>query len=275
MPQTSSDGLATTKTTGIKTLADIKGKRIAWVVGSSGNQRLVTSTLAFVGLTIDDIELIEVRSIADAYDALLTGVADVSPLDTGAPTAYEIASAPGGIQWLSYPPEDTEGWAAFREINPRETAKFTTEGAGVPPEGVWLPNHPYPRFFAYDWSDEGDVYWMVKMMAESYDLYKNVMAGMELFNLESAITALTSLPYHSGAIRYFKEKGVWTAQLEKNQQELLDHQVELKALWDETMTEAIDRMNRTEERPRDFWVDLWMQKRADAGVTYWYETKIQ
>jgi len=30
------------------------------------------------------------------------------------------------------------------------------------------------------------------------------------------------IPFHTGAIKYYKEKGVWSGQLEERQKELLD-----------------------------------------------------
>jgi hypothetical protein len=126
-----------------------------------------------------------------------------------------------------------------------------------------------PQYFVYDSADEKKVYWIVKMIAESYDQYKDISLGMPWHKLEDAVRAYSVLPYHPGAVRYFKEKGVWNAQLEKNQAELLDRQARIGKLWKEAVDEALEKGIKD----KDF-SDFWLKKRENAFPSFWIETPV-
>ena len=67
---------------------------------------------------------------------------------------------------------------------------------------------------------EETVYKVVKAVLENT---KELMSYQRLgryYNLDNTLRHV-SLPFHPGAIRYFKEKGVWTSTLEANQQALV------------------------------------------------------
>ena len=57
-------------------------------------------------------------------------------------------------------------------------------GAGLSEKNrVWLATVPMPQYFVYANEDESKVYWIVKMIAESYDEYKDISLGMPLHKL--------------------------------------------------------------------------------------------
>lgn len=263
--------LATGADGGIKTLADLKGKRAGWLIGSPFTQLMVTGGLAFAGLSLDDVKLVETRSIGALYQSLIDGKVDFSPLDSSSSSAYQMEASPKGIYWIPIPPENKEGWDRFRKINPQVQPIHCKFGAGLSEKNtVWVATVPMLQYFVYANADEKKVYWIVKMIAESYGEYKDISLGMPWHKLESAIKAYSILPYHPGAIRYFKEKGVWSAQLEKNQAELLDRQARLQNLWKETMDEALKTGVKEKDLP-----DLWMKKREKAFPTFWVESPVK
>ncbi|MBW1792221.1 MAG: C4-dicarboxylate ABC transporter substrate-binding protein, partial [Deltaproteobacteria bacterium] len=63
-----------------------------------------------------------------------------------------------------------------------------------------------------------------------------------------------------GAIRYLKEIGKWTPEREAMNQKRLQHQADLKKLWDATMNEALEKKMKSKKYPA-----FWLKKRAEAG----------
>jgi TRAP transporter TAXI family solute receptor len=78
--------IVTTKNTGVKTLADIKGKRVAVGAAGSGAEANARQILAEAGITYDDIKP-QYLSFGEASSALKDGNVDVAFLTAGAPTA--------------------------------------------------------------------------------------------------------------------------------------------------------------------------------------------
>ena len=80
---------------GIRTLADLKGKRIAVVPGHPMFEKHPWSShaavLAFANLTWDDVKAFPVTSSTAGWKAILEGAADSMLLSTSASKAYEIA----------------------------------------------------------------------------------------------------------------------------------------------------------------------------------------
>ena len=66
------------------------------------------------------------------------------------------------------------------------------------------------------------------------------------------------IPYHPGAIRYLKEVKLWTGEMEKKQQKLIQEQNRLKKVWDEALAEATSKGMKEQDFP-EFWDE---EKRA-------------
>ena len=248
----------------------LKGKRVGWLVGSPFTQRAVKAQLAFYGLTLDDVKPVEMFSIPEMYDALLKGDLDVSILDSGGSKAYELESTKG-IVWLPFPKDNTEGWERLHAINPQLTYLLGKYGAGLSEDNPQdVATVPHPTYFTYDFVDENTVYWITKMIVESYDAYKDKMDAMAWFKIDEAIHSEAVMPYHDGAIKYYKEIGVWTDKHEENQQNLLERQAELKKLWDQVVTDAMDEGISAMDFPK-----YWLKRRAEVFPNFykWIPTR--
>ena len=76
-------------------------------------------------------------------------------------------------------------------------------------------------------------------------------------------------PYHPGSIKYYKEKGVWTAEHDKHNAMLLKRQDVLAAAWKE-------QMSKNGSKDGDDFVKSWQEVRAaaiaKAGMTVTFKT---
>ena len=101
---------------GIKTGADMKGKRIAFYPTAAGRTRIVEAMLAFHGLTWDDMIKVPAAGFTQAQEALLDGRVDISYANPANPLAFRLAAAPHGIHWIPTPAHDREGWRRFQSV---------------------------------------------------------------------------------------------------------------------------------------------------------------
>jgi hypothetical protein len=79
------------------------------------------------------------------------------------------------------------------------------------------------------------------------------------------------MPYHEGAVRYFREKGVWTADLERHNAGLLKRQEILQDAWDKALAEATEKKIKASDFPKH-WMKLRAAALKAAGLEpYWEE----
>ncbi len=196
---------------------------------------------------------------------------DVAPLDTMSSSARKLEASPRGIHWIPFPIDDKAGWNRFKAVLPLVQPVNCQHGPALSADKpVWLPTIPFPQYVAYSDLSESKAYWIVKMIAESFDEYKDITPAMVWHDPKEAIKANSVLPYHPGAVRYFKEAGLWNAQLEKNQAELLARQAALKNLWDQVTDEALTKGVKAKE-----FKAFWMKGRAKKFPEFWVQTSAE
>jgi TRAP transporter TAXI family solute receptor len=248
---------ATQGNAGIEVPADLKGKKVAWIVGSSGQNATTEAILAFGGLTWDDVEKVEFASTTTAWEAMVDGkIATIGGFDSMSSYAYKLEAKPGGIKWLRLDPKDTEGWARLNAILPEAYPIMCTQGAGFSEDNPFpTMTFCYPAIACYESVDADLVYWQVKMIAEGFDLYKDLAPQMPFWDIDLCVSVAPYLPWHEGAIRYFKEIGKWTPEMEKVQNNLLKLSETVSAAWDAAVKEADEKSIPAKE-----WGAFWKTK---------------
>ncbi|HEX2560138.1 ABC transporter substrate-binding protein [Phenylobacterium sp.] len=117
--------LAIAPRAGIDSLADLKGKRIAFSPGQAQGE-LVLKVLQSQGLTAKDVTLVELPSTsADAYiNAMVAGQVDAAPIGAGTPTKrYLDGYARDGARVLAHGQRDDFQTLYVREEVLRDPAK--------------------------------------------------------------------------------------------------------------------------------------------------------
>jgi len=167
--------------------------------------------LAFAGLSEDDLEAIMFPTYASAMSSLARGEADASCTTTTPSHVYELAESPRGIRWLNMDPNDKEGWAKVNELAPFFAPYKETIGAGISEENpVNIMAYRYPVLAVRSDMDAETVYNMLKAVDETYPMYKDATAAMPRWDINLSGVPAIDVPFHDGAIRYLKEKGIWT-----------------------------------------------------------------
>lgn len=257
--RTTNFSLAATMKSGVKTVADAKGKRVAWIIGNPTINMQTEGFLAFGGLTLDDVELVECPGYSASLRAMTAGKVDVACAGGGSTGSYEIAASPQGIFWIPFPESDTEGWARLQKVATFVKPTIVKEGAGITAP-IEASTYPCPVLVAWADQDEALCYWMTKAIVEAWENYKDIMKPEpEGWLLDRNLGARIREPWHAGAVKYFKEIGKWTDKLEKRQQELLNRQKVLSEAFEVAKTEALDKGMKAKEFP-----DFWMEKRVEV-----------
>jgi len=252
---------------GVKKLEDLKGRRVAYIVGSPSLNAAVEGALNLVNLTWADVRKVEYPGLTAGYNAVKDGKVDAVAMASASPVAYEMESSPSGIYWIPYPKyeDNPKGWERFAEIYPGTFADLVTGGAGISEKKpVYTANFPFPNLFTYDFVDESLIYWQVKSIVESFDIYKGMAPDMPYWSLDDCLSLpLGWAPWHVGAVRYFKEIGKWSNKMQADQDKLLAIDKKHKEMWEAALDESVQK----KIGGKDF-TKFWLEKRAAAGFKY-------
>jgi TRAP transporter TAXI family solute receptor len=251
------------KDTGVKTIADLKGKRVAWVIGAPSLNQNITAILAFAGLTWNDVQKVEFGGFGAAMDGVINNQVDAAFSSSISGKAYQIAKSPRGLVYPVISHADKAGWARLQKVAPFYIPFMGTEGADLskdkPAESA---AYPYPVLMAYAKQNAGLVYAMTRAMADTFDMYKGAAPGNAGWDVKRQNFAWV-IPYHDGAIRYWKETGLWKAEHQAHNDKLIERQKVLATAW--------ARVTKGTPADDKAFAQAWMKARADALIKAGFE----
>ena len=210
-------GIVANESAGIKTIPDLKGKRVTWNILTSDIARNV-AFLEMKAYGIDgfkDVKMLKAESTSKGIQDLALGRTDAVGCSLGGAKLEELATSSAKAIALPFDSAriDVIQWempAVFSAVSKK---------AGPIPAGIPVVGTP-EVFFAHRELDEEIAYRLVKVLLESQEELKLIHRDFAQWTEHNAVRKLP-VPYHPGAIRYYKERGIWSPQLDQLQTELL------------------------------------------------------
>jgi len=194
----------------IKTIADLKGKRV--VDGYSSQKTippLLDALYATAGMTRADVQGVNVPNVVGGADAFIQGKVDAFFFALGAAKVEEANASVGGIRALDVA-NTPENLAKVRQHFP--PSYLRPENPGPRNVGVAEPIHALSYdgvLVASSKTPEDVVYRVVKAMHGGKKEMAAVFGAMNLFDPERMAKALGPIEWHPGAVRFYKELGGW------------------------------------------------------------------
>lgn len=231
-------GLITGLDTDIHSVADVRGRKVGFVQANPSTTMNTEAELAFGGLTPDDVEQV----IYPGYGAMVQGfIAGEIDVVTVTPTVAALREAESGrgVRWLDMPASDEEGWARVRATSSVFSPTTMTVGVSISEDDpAELLGYRYPQLATYAFVSEDEVYNLVKAIDESFDLFKDANPVMARWNIAESGTSPAGAPFHPGAIRYLREKGIWGPEDDAWNEARLAELERIKAAWVEATAKA-------------------------------------
>ncbi len=193
-----------TMTDDIKTVADLKGKKVSIGAAGSGVYFNAVDILAAAGLTEADI-VPQYQSFADSADALKDGKIDAAFIVAGAPTPaiQELFTTNANARLV---PIDGDIAAKLMQDSPYYTTYEIPASAYNTAEAVTTVTVKATLIVSTSASEE-DVYELTKAIFDNIDAITAAHAKGAELSLENATSGMTA-PFHKGAAKYFAEKNI-------------------------------------------------------------------
>jgi TRAP transporter TAXI family solute receptor len=207
--------VVTTKQTGIAKLADLAGKRISTGAPASGTEFTALNLLKAAGIDPEKFAKWEKLGAKESDEALINGTIDAYFWSGGLPTGsiVELANTlkRKGTELALVPlPEAEPAVAKLKKEFPGLADSL------VIPKGVYdtasdTPTVAFWNMFVCPASTPADLaYRTTKAMFENVEAVRASVKAAKDTTLENTAKFIqgSAIPFHPGAIRYFKEKGL-------------------------------------------------------------------
>jgi TRAP transporter TAXI family solute receptor len=200
--------IVTTGATGIKTMQDLKGKRVSTGSPGSATEVMAFRVIEAAGLDKDKDMRRERLSVAESVNAVKDRKIDAFFWVGGLPTAAvtDLANTPNTqIVMIDHSKEvdamnKKYGNLYFKDVIPKTTYKGMEKDNNVISVANILVTSPK--------MSEKDAYNIVKAVFDNkIELVRTHYEYISV-TLEGQKTASTPIPFHPGALKYFKEKNV-------------------------------------------------------------------
>ncbi|MAS03862.1 MAG: hypothetical protein CL534_04115 [Ahrensia sp.] len=203
---------------GILSADDLRGKRIMGDMPTSQALTLINSAIVRSGgLETSDVNFMSSGGLMDGITAVVEGRADAAPVATTMPVLLESqASVSGGLRIVANGSHADEGFFA-REVKgvsasvaePNEKRPFIIGETPIVSYDTLL--------VANDAMSEDDAYAITKALYDNWaDLQSDIGPLRGIAQNQLALPE-PSVPYHAGAIKFYKEVGLWTDEHERHQ----------------------------------------------------------
>ena len=194
-----------TKKSGIKTLADVKGKHFAVAAAGSSVEGECNNHFTTVGMKYPKDIKAEYIAFGDAADMLQNGTIDGAWIMSGTPAAAVSQACSSGCTLVNI---DDSVIAALQKKFPWY-AKYTIPAGTYPGQTADVQTSAIKMvMFCNTTLDDETVYQLTKTLWENIDALGQAQKNLKGLTPQNAVKDIAGLELHNGAKRYYKEIGV-------------------------------------------------------------------
>lgn len=213
---------------GIKTGPELKGKRFAGIyTGSEGCTLQGLAFLASWGLSSDDVIMMQTPGLTESIEVLIEGRAEAAGTSAPGQAILKELDSKRGARFLNIN-NSPEGIKAYQDIYPASIVLIEPA-----PDLTGVKEPTYMAAFEdllvanKDLVSDEDAYNIVKTLWENNEEMRGVHVNLSYVTTDKFATTGAPMPFHPGAIKFYKEKGVWSPELEAKNQEFLKEEAAL------------------------------------------------
>jgi hypothetical protein len=212
-----STGIVVRQDAGVNQVADLKGKRVVQYGASPISSRVVEATLAANGLAWDDVTPVPVAGGLDGIAALRDGLADGAyAYAPGTPLVEETHNAVGlkaihavdnmtANQFDQIPQEVID---VFNRYVPGSRMTIAQPESFITQETISIE---FPNVVGVSAHvPDQVVYEIISTLWQHYEELHSTHVWFHSWNPEQMFDPRPTVPYHPGAVQFFKDQGLWT-----------------------------------------------------------------
>ena len=199
----------------VKQISDLKGKRLAWDYGGHAiNQTWQNAVMEAGGLKPSDVQQVRVSNLNDGVRAVPEGKVDAAFTAVGIGVVEE-ANAMEAIRFVGMPNTD-----AANKILGRYGASVVKSDPATGIKGdTYVIGYPLQLVSSARVSDK-TIATLLKAWWDNLAELQTIHPLLKRWTKETQALTNFTVPYHSGAVRFYKEVGIWSAKHEARTKEI-------------------------------------------------------
>ena len=199
----------------VKQISDLKGKRLAWDYGGHAiNQTWQNAVMEAGGLKPSDVQQVRVSNLNDGVRAVPEGKVDAAFTAVGIGVVEE-ANAMESIRIVSMPNTD-----AANKILGRYGASVVKSDPATGIKGdTYVIGYPLQLVSSAKVSDK-TIATLLKAWWDNLAELQTIHPLLKRWTKETQALTNFTVPYHSGAVRFYKEVGLWSAKHDARTREI-------------------------------------------------------
>ncbi len=203
-----------------QSLTDAKGQTLGggFSAHAGAYSSLVAALMAENLSETKDFKLVPVPGVAPSIAALSEGRVEVATASVGMAQVAE-ANSKEPVRFLDVP-HDPASVARVKQAFPGSRVElYTGRGPGIAKD-TWLIFYPLITTASTHLSDDA-AYALVKSWYEHYQDAAKMHAAFVDWGPSKFVNKNATIPYHNGAIRFYREVGLWSKEMDEIQAALL------------------------------------------------------
>jgi TRAP transporter TAXI family solute receptor len=207
---------------GIRSVADLKGKKVVTVTGPIVSlSNLNVAYLHSGGVSLKEITALKSGGIVDNITKVVEGRADAAAMSPGMPAVRKAhATIPGGMRFIPLGAGGSDAFLArevpgakSKVLKPSKRMPFLSEATRLAAFDAYLN--------AGKQVSSEDAYNIFKVLHTQWKTMQKSVGPLRPLHMDKIAPPTNPHPYHPGVIKYLKEKGLWSAANEKQQKAVL------------------------------------------------------
>lgn len=200
-------GLVATRASGMRTHADLRGRRVPWFQDGALGDVIMRAALEAGGLRPEDVTRVPMPNFPRMFEAFRAGQIDVSIAAVGSQNTIEFQQTiSGGIRYLSFRAEDEAAVQRWLPGARLRTMPVADVNPGIE-DGVLVFSYAY-TLFTHAGMNEDVVFRMARVMHDQADALRATSPLWEEYDPKDLARDVGGVPFHPGAVRFFREAGL-------------------------------------------------------------------
>lgn len=199
-------GLVVPVSTGITSLAELKGRTLPRFPANSLGEFFISASLATVGLTYNDVKGLPTSNFGQQFNNVKERLTELTIGSVGAQSIMDVEASVGEVRYLTFKEGDDEILSKYLPGTSIKTWGDRPAAAGMTPETMVL-YYDYTLFTHKDTPD-AVITAVIEALYGNPDAVRSGGALWDEFD-PNALARVTELPFHPAAEAYYREKGIW------------------------------------------------------------------